>query len=102
MPASIETKIHAPENAPEIRSVEPKRRVGGSLNANAETFNRALQARLRRLREQANLTQTEVAEALGMPSRSYQHFEARSPLPAHLILAFAQIVGCSIEDVLID
>jgi DNA-binding XRE family transcriptional regulator len=85
----IDVVIDGRDRAPEMGPALP----------DAAAFNRALQARLRRLRERASLTQTDVAEALGMPSRSYQHFEARSPLPAYLIPAFAEIVGCSIEDV---
>jgi DNA-binding XRE family transcriptional regulator len=115
-PSSTPTHPPAPVIPLTSRSVKPlglyaeghsnevaARRTGSTPStADARAFNEALQRRLRRLRERANLTQVEVAKALGMPSRCYQHFEARSPLPAYLIRAFAEVVGCSIADVLID
>jgi hypothetical protein len=61
-------------------------------------FNRHLIERVRNLRRAAGLTQ--AAAALGLPLPSYQHFENRSPLPAHLIAPFAALVDRDIGFVL--
>ena len=46
------------------------------------------------------MTQSEMAAALGIPLRTYQHFEIRSPIPAHLVPPFAAIVGRDIAYVI--
>jgi DNA-binding XRE family transcriptional regulator len=63
-------------------------------------FNRALYRRVRELRLVAGLTQGAAAEALGIPLRTYQHFEKRSPLPAALIVPFADLVGVDVRELL--
>jgi transcriptional regulator with XRE-family HTH domain len=56
-------------------------------------FNQALMQRVGELRRHAGLTQREAAGALGLPLRTYQKFEYRSPLAPHLISPFAELVG---------
>jgi transcriptional regulator with XRE-family HTH domain len=74
-----------------------KRNRSGTVVARA---NQALCERVATLRRAAGLTQAQVAEALGMPQRSYQHFENRSALPAHLIVPFADLVGVDVRELL--
>jgi hypothetical protein len=56
--------------------------------------------RVRDLRGLAGLTRAGAAKALGIPLPSYQHFENRSPLPAHLIAPFGALVDRDIGFVL--
>ena len=67
----------------------------------AATFKEAFYRRVRELRIATGMTQGAVASALGIPLRSYQHFEHRSPLPAHLIVPFADLVGVDVRELLI-
>jgi DNA-binding XRE family transcriptional regulator len=66
----------------------------------AAAFNAAFCQRVAATRRAAGLTQLQVADALGMPQRSYQHFEGRSPLPVHLIMPFADLVGADVRELL--
>ncbi|HSR78779.1 MAG TPA: helix-turn-helix transcriptional regulator [Xanthobacteraceae bacterium] len=72
------------------------------MTDDAAAFNQALFQRVRDLRIAAGLTQAQVGEALGIPLRSWQHFEKRSPLPAHLIVPFADLVGVDVRSLLVD
>jgi DNA-binding XRE family transcriptional regulator len=63
-------------------------------------FNQALYQRVRELRTRAGLTQAQAAAALGIDPRTYVHFEKRSPLPAYLILPFADLVGVDLRSLL--
>jgi DNA-binding XRE family transcriptional regulator len=72
----------------------------GSIPTPAAAFNAAFCERVAAARRAAGLTQLQVADALGMPQRSYQHFEGRSPLPVHLIVPFADLVGIDVRELL--
>ena len=65
-----------------------------------DAFNQALYQRVRELRTQAGLTQREAAAALGIGLRTYVRFEKGSPLPAYLILPFADLVGVDLRSLL--
>jgi DNA-binding XRE family transcriptional regulator len=55
---------------------------------------------VRELRAGAGLTQAAAAAALGINRQTYIQFEKRSPLPAHLIVAFADLVGVDVRKLL--
>jgi DNA-binding XRE family transcriptional regulator len=63
-------------------------------------FDAALCQRVGELRRAAGLTQAQVAEALGIHKRTYQHCEHYQPLPASLILPFADLIGIDVRDLL--
>jgi transcriptional regulator with XRE-family HTH domain len=75
-------------------------RGSSSVPTAAAAFNTSFCERVAAARRAAGLTQLQVAEALGMPQRSYQHFEGRSPLPVHLIVPFADLVGVDVRELL--
>jgi transcriptional regulator with XRE-family HTH domain len=62
-----------------------------------DEFNQALFSRVRALRCARGLSQSQTAAALGLPIESYIHYEKRSPLPAHLMPAFAALVGVNLD-----
>lgn len=48
-------------------------------------FNKRLGRRLKQAREDADLTQREMADALGIELDAYKKYENRSPVPAYFI-----------------
>ena len=58
-------------------------------------LNRHLIKQFRNLRPHREANQPAAAKTL-IPLPSYQHFENRSPLPAHLIAPFAALVDSDI------
>lgn len=50
------------------------------------------------LRDARGLTQSEMAEALGIPVERYKKYENRSPLPQWLTARFCIIAGCELAD----
>lgn len=57
-----------------------------------------LSERLRQLREKRNMTQAEVAEAVGIAVRTYQHYESGAREPnVSTFVALAQLFGVSLE-----
>jgi DNA-binding XRE family transcriptional regulator len=61
-----------------------------------EPFRRAFLARTKLLRESVGLSQSEMAQKLGVPLDRYRKYETRSPMPLFLIEPFAAIVGYSV------
>jgi transcriptional regulator with XRE-family HTH domain len=56
---------------------------------------------LRRLREEAGLTQTQMADKAGVPFRSYQNWEAGSREPGIAALAaLAKALGVSVDQLI--
>ena len=54
--------------------------------------------RLRSLRESAGLTQTDVAELLGMQQNQYSRYErGERELPMHLFVTLAKYYGVSLD-----
>lgn len=62
------------------------------------------QARLKRLRENRGLSQSQLAEASGVPLRSIQLYEQRvnniDKAQAHTVYRLARAIGCNVEDIL--
>lgn len=57
-----------------------------------------LSERLHQLREQRNMTQVEVAGAVGIAVRTYQHYESGAREPnVSTFAALAQLFGVSME-----
>lgn len=64
-------------------------------------FNNQFCGRVKRFREETNMSAAEMAELLDIPAERYRKYESRSPLPAYLIAKFCRIVGCDLEHLLI-
>lgn len=60
-------------------------------------FNNAYCERVKRFREETNMTAAQMAELMGVPADRYRKYETRSPLPPYLIVKFCQIVGYDLE-----
>ena len=60
-------------------------------------FNNAYCERVKRFREETNMTAAQMAELMGVPADRYRKYETRSPLPPYLIAKFCQIVGYDLE-----
>ena len=56
-------------------------------------FNQSLCDRLKRARSDANYTQEEFAQMLGISVERYRKYENRSPLPVYLIPEVCEILG---------
>lgn len=52
-----------------------------------------ISARLKRARIDADLTQREMAERLGIPEPRYAKYENRSPIPAYLVPKVCEVLG---------
>lgn len=52
-----------------------------------------ISARLKRARIDADLTQKEMAEKLGIPEPRYAKYENRSPIPAYLVPRVCEVLG---------
>ncbi len=64
-------------------------------------FNNAYCERVKRFREETQMSAADMAELLGIPADRYRKYETRSPLPAYLIARFCKIVGCDLEHLVI-
>lgn len=54
--------------------------------------------RIRNLREDSDLTQTEIAQILNISQRAYSHYESGSrKLPLDILVALADYYDCSID-----
>jgi transcriptional regulator with XRE-family HTH domain len=82
-------KSRADENADENRGRQPR-----------STFDAALCQRVAELRKATGMNQVQMAAALGIGYRRYQHFEYYQALPAELILPFADLVGVDVRELL--
>ena len=67
------------------------------MNYNAD-FKIAVGARLRALRQQYGLSQTTVAEKIGIRYQTYQNYEyGRRELPVHSCILLAQLYDVSMD-----
>jgi transcriptional regulator with XRE-family HTH domain len=64
-------------------------------------FNDQYCGRVKRFREETNMSAAEMAELLDIPADRYRKYETRSPLPAYLIAKFCRIVGCDLEHLIL-
>lgn len=64
-------------------------------------FNNAYCGRLKRFREETQMTAAQMAELLGVPADRYRKYESRSPLPPYLMEKVCRIVGCDLEHLLV-
>lgn len=70
---------------------------GGKRGSDKADLQKALRARLRRVRAGTTMTQREFAARLGLSRETYSKYETRSTLPQTLISKVAEIGGVSIE-----
>lgn len=61
-----------------------------------------MHTRIQEARKQADLTQDEIAEKLGMKQWKYAKYETRSLMPHHLLARFCEITGANLKDLLRD
>lgn len=73
---------------------------GMAETATQARFVAALCARIKRLRDEKDWTQEQMATALGIPTERYRKYEKRSALPHHLIERLALITGRDIAYIL--
>lgn len=64
-------------------------------------FNDAYCGRVKRFREETNMSAAEMAELLDIPADRYRKYETRSPMPVYLIAKFCRIVGCDLEHLIL-
>jgi hypothetical protein len=64
-------------------------------------FNSQYCGRVKRFREETNMSAAEMAELLDVPPDRYRKYETRSPLPAYLVGNFCRIVGCDLEHLIL-
>lgn len=68
----------------------------GSNGGAEAAHTNALRVRVRTARESVNLTQQQMATALGVSLDAYRKYELRSPLPPHLFEPFSIITHVDI------
>jgi len=64
-------------------------------------FNNEYCGRVKRFREETNMTAAEMAELLDVPPDRYRKYETRSPLPVYLVPKFCRIIGCDLEHLIL-
>lgn len=64
-------------------------------------FNNEYCGRVKRFREETNMSAAEMADLIDVPADRYRKYETRSPMPAYLMAKFCRIVGCDLEHLLI-
>lgn len=64
-------------------------------------FNNGYCDRVKRFREETNMSAAEMAELLKIPADRYRKYESRSPLPVYLVASFCRIVGCDLEHLIL-
>ncbi|WP_180901223.1 helix-turn-helix domain-containing protein [Martelella soudanensis] len=64
-------------------------------------FNNDYCGRVKRFRQETNMSAAQMATLLSIPPERYRKYENRSPLPPYLIGKFCQIVGCDLEHLLL-
>jgi hypothetical protein len=60
-------------------------------------FNNDYCGRVKRFREETNMSAADMADLLDIPADRYRKYENRSPMPVYLITKFCRIVGCDLE-----
>ena len=57
--------------------------------------------RIRDLREDADMTQRQVGEAINVPQRTYAYYESgQRMIPPHVLCALADLYGVSVDYIL--
>jgi transcriptional regulator with XRE-family HTH domain len=64
-------------------------------------FNNDYCGRVKRFREETNMSAAEMADLLDIPADRYRKYESRSPLPVYLVPKFCRIVGCDLEHLIL-
>lgn len=64
-------------------------------------FNDGYCGRVKRFREETNMSAAEMADLLDIPADRYRKYETRSPLPVYLVPSFCRIVGCDLEHLIL-
>jgi transcriptional regulator with XRE-family HTH domain len=64
-------------------------------------FNNAYCGRVKRFRNETNMSADKMADLLGIPADRYRKYEGRSPMPVYLIEKFCLIVGCDLEHLIL-
>lgn len=64
-------------------------------------FNNDYCGRVKRFREETNMSAADMADLLDIPADRYRKYESRSPMPVYLITKFCRIVGCDLEHLII-
>lgn len=64
-------------------------------------FNNGYSGRVKRFREETNMSAAEMADLLDIPAERYRKYESRSPLPVYLVPSFCRIVGCDLEHLIL-
>jgi hypothetical protein len=64
-------------------------------------FNNGYCGRVKRFREETNMSAEKMAKLLDIPADRYRKYEGRSPMPVYLIEKFCLIVGCDLEHLVI-
>jgi DNA-binding XRE family transcriptional regulator len=65
------------------------------------TFNSAYCGRVKRFREETQMTAANMADLLGVPADRYRKYETCSPLPPYLVGKFCRVVGCDLEHLIL-
>lgn len=60
-------------------------------------FNNGYCERVKRFREETNMSAADMATLLDIPADRYRKYESRSPMPVYLMAKFCRIVGCDLE-----
>lgn len=64
-------------------------------------FNNDYCGRVKRFREETNMSAAEMADLLDIPADRYRKYENRSPMPVYLIAKFCRIIGCDLEHLIL-
>lgn len=64
-------------------------------------FNNDYCGRVKRFREETNMSAADMAELLDIPADRYRKYENRSPMPVYLIAKFCRIIGCDLEHLIL-
>lgn len=64
-------------------------------------FNNGYCGRVKRFRNETNMSAEKMAELLDIPAERYRKYEKRSPMPVYLIEKFCLIVGCDLEHLIL-
>jgi len=64
-------------------------------------FNNDYCGRVKRFREETNMSAADMADLLDIPAERYRKYENRSPMPVYLIAKFCRIVGCDLEHLIL-
>jgi len=75
--------------------------VAQSLSQDEKAYFKALGARIAQRRNELDLTQQQVADALNMKQQAYAHYEVgRYRMPVSLLPALASVLSMDVEDLL--